>query len=58
VGLFAAYVERAAPRVFFTRHYIYILEGVDAGLLIWLLVAASLGGYCLRRRLLDDEGLP
>lgn len=56
VGLFAAYVEGAAPRFFFTRHYIYVLEGVDAGLLIGLLVAASLGGYCLRRRMLKNDG--
>ena len=58
VGFFAAYVEGAAPRLFFTRSYIYILEGVDAGLLIGLLVVASLSGYCLRRRLLDDGGPP
>jgi hypothetical protein len=57
VGFFAAYVEREAPRVFFTRYYIYILEGVDAGLLIGMLVVASLGGYFIWRSFLDNEGL-
>jgi hypothetical protein len=57
VGFFAAYVEKEAPRVFFTRYYIYILEGVDAGLLIGLLVVASLGGYFLWRRHFDNKGL-
>jgi hypothetical protein len=40
VGFFAALVEDAAPRVFFTRDYIFILEGITSAQLIGLLIAA------------------
>jgi hypothetical protein len=54
VGFFAAFVEGAVPRLFFTRYYIYILEGVNAGLLIGLLLATSLLGYFLLLRSSKD----
>jgi hypothetical protein len=41
VGFYAALVEGAEPRVFFTRYYIYIIDGVSAAQLITLLTIAS-----------------
>ena len=42
---------RAAPRVFFTRYYIFILEGVTSAQLIGLLIVAlASGSYLLRKR--------
>ena len=50
VGFYAALVEGAEPRVFFTRYYIYIIEGVSAAQLIALLAAASGLVYFLWRK--------
>jgi hypothetical protein len=51
VGLFAALLEDAAPRVFFTRYYIFILEGITSAQLIGLLlVALAVISYVLRKR--------
>jgi len=47
VGFFAALVEGAAPRVFFTRYYIIILEGVTSAQLIGLLIVALASGSYL-----------
>jgi hypothetical protein len=50
VGFYAALVERAEPRIFFTRYHIYILEGVSAAQLIALLMLASGATYLLWKR--------
>lgn len=51
VGFFAALVEGAAPRVFFTRYYIFILEGVTSAQLIGLLIAVlATASYLWRKR--------
>jgi hypothetical protein len=50
VGFFAAFVEGAAPRLFFTRYYIFILEGVTGGQLLGLLIATSASCYYLWSR--------
>jgi hypothetical protein len=51
VGFFAALLEDAAPRVFFTRYYIFILEGITSAQLIGLLmVALAVIFYMLRKR--------
>jgi hypothetical protein len=50
VGFYAALVEGAEPRIFFTRYYIYILEGVSAAQLIALLTLASGAAYVLWRK--------
>lgn len=50
VGFYAALVERAEPRIFFTRYYIYILEGVSAAQLIALLTVASGAAFYLWKR--------
>jgi hypothetical protein len=49
VGFFAALVEGAEPRLFFTRYYIFILEGVSAAQVITLLAVASAAAYFLWR---------
>ena len=50
VGFYAALVEGAEPRIFFTRYYIYIIEGVSAAELIALLAAASVVVYVIWNR--------
>jgi hypothetical protein len=50
VGFYAALVEGAKPRLFFTRCYIYILEGVTAAQLIALLAFTSGAMYFLWKR--------
>jgi hypothetical protein len=49
-GFYAAFVEGAEPRIFFTRYYIFILEEVTAAQLIALLTVASGAAYFLWRR--------
>jgi hypothetical protein len=50
VGFYAALVERAEPRIFFTRYHIFILEGVTAAQLITLLAVASGAIYFLWKK--------
>ena len=49
VGFYAALVEGAEPRLFFTRYYIFILEGVSAAQVITLLAVASAAAFFLWR---------
>lgn len=49
VGFYAALVEGAEPRLFFTRYYIFILEGVSAAQVITLLAVVSAAAYFLWR---------
>jgi hypothetical protein len=50
VGFYAALVEGAEPRIFFTRYHIYIFEGVSAAQLIAVLAVASGVVYFLWKR--------
>jgi hypothetical protein len=50
VGFYAALVERAEPRIFFTRYHIFIHEGVTAAQLITLLAVASGAIYFLWKK--------
>lgn len=50
VGFYAAFVEGAAPRIFFTRYHIFILEGVTAAQVMALVAAFSVIAYLLWRR--------
>jgi hypothetical protein len=49
VGFYAALVEGAEPRIFFTRYYIFILEGVTAAQVITLIAVASAAAFLLLR---------
>jgi len=50
-GFYAALVEGAKPMIFFTRYYIFVLEGVSAAQLIALLtVASGVAFYLWKRR--------
>ncbi len=50
VGFYAALVEGAKPMLFFTKYYIFVLEGVSAAQLIALLVVALGAAYFLWKR--------
>ena len=50
VGFYAALVEGAKPMLFFTRYYIFVLEGVSAAQLIALLTVASGAAFYLWKR--------
>ncbi|MCW3989977.1 MAG: hypothetical protein NWE88_07890 [Candidatus Bathyarchaeota archaeon] len=50
VGFYAALVEGAEPMIFFTRYYIFVLEGVSAAQLIALLTVASGAAFYLWKR--------
>jgi hypothetical protein len=49
-GFYAALVEGAKPMIFFTRYYIFVLEGVSAAQLIVLLTVASGAVFYLWKR--------
>ena len=49
-GFYAALVEGAKPMIFFTRYYIFVLEGVSAAQLIALLTVASGAVFYLWKR--------
>jgi hypothetical protein len=47
VGFYAALVEGAEPMLFFTRYYIFVLEGVSAAQVIMLIAVASAAAFFL-----------